>query len=195
MIPDDFHDFFLAAASASGALVGLLFVAISVAEKPAVGAAASVSHQIRASSALTALATPLSMSLIALIPGVNLGWPAIIVGFSGTVFVAAAARRLLGTRDARQAPIRSLSLLLGFLLVMLVNLWNGIELVRTPHSTRALDWIAASLIGSLGVGIGRAWGLVGARQSGLVTSLTDLFGRQPGAPDDRSSPLEGKGEL
>jgi hypothetical protein len=183
VIPAEFHDFFLAAAGASGALVGLLFVAISVAPKPAVGESASVMHQIRASSALTALVTPLILALIALIPDTNLGWPAVVIGFSGTVLVATATRRLLGTAEPRRRQLRSLTLLAGFLVVMVINLWAGIRLIRSPYETGPLDWIAGAMIGSLGIGIDRAWELVGARQSGLTTSITDLLGRQSTKPN------------
>ncbi len=182
MIPAEFHDFFLATAGASGALVGLLFVAISVAPGPAVGEAAPVPHQIRAASALTALVTPLILGLIALIPQANLGWAAVSVGVSGTVFVAAATRRLLGTADPLPVRLRSLTLLIGFLIVMAINLWAGIRLIGSPHATGPVDSIAGAMIGSLGIGISRAWTLVGAQQFGLTSSIVALFGRQRTSP-------------
>jgi hypothetical protein len=73
MVPDDFRDFFVAAAGASGALVGLLFVAISVKPDRVIGAAAQTIHQVRASTALTAPANPLVLALVALIPTANPG--------------------------------------------------------------------------------------------------------------------------
>jgi hypothetical protein len=50
-----------------------LFVAISVKPDRVIGAAAQTIHQVRASTALTALANPLVLALVALIPTANPG--------------------------------------------------------------------------------------------------------------------------
>jgi hypothetical protein len=83
MVPQDFHEFFLGSATVSGALIGLLFVAVSVAPERLVSRTAPAEPQVIAASALTAFTNTLFVSLAALIPGVNVGAVAIAVA-SGT---------------------------------------------------------------------------------------------------------------
>ena len=78
MVPDAFGAFFAASAGVAGALIGLLFVAISVSPRLD-DPAHRVEMDVRAGVAFSALSDTLVISLCALIPGVNLALPAIVV--------------------------------------------------------------------------------------------------------------------
>jgi len=69
MVPDALTNFFIASAGAGAALLGLLFVSISISPEEKITAYALVEKRISASSALLSLTNAFIISLVALIPG------------------------------------------------------------------------------------------------------------------------------
>jgi hypothetical protein len=175
MVPGTFQAFFLGVSGASGALVGLLFVAVSLAPERLVGPDALLSQRLRASTALTALFSPLVLSLIALIPDTNVGWASLVIGATGVLFVAATVRRLIESdRDGRSRR-SSLTILTGFLVVMILQIEAGARLVATPHDSAPMSTVAAAIVASLAIGVNRSWELVGASDSGMTSSFRALL--------------------
>src|SRR5215831_14211300 len=73
VVPADFANFFIASSSAGAALVGLLFVAVSIAPEQMVTSRAPMERQAVAGGAFTALINAFFISLAALIPNINFG--------------------------------------------------------------------------------------------------------------------------
>ncbi len=185
MVPDAFHDFFLGEAGASGALVGLLFVAISVRPDRVIGGQAQVLGQARASAALTALLTPLTLSLLGLFPGADMGIPAIVVGFAGLLFVAATIRRFFSVPKEHRESARGLISLGAFTLDLGIVLGYGIVSLIHPSDIDPINAIAAASVAAMLLGVDQAWALIGGRGRGRFTSLVDLVKGAddvPGAP-------------
>src|SRR5215471_14036161 len=114
VVPESIHDFFLASGSVAGALIGLLFVAISVASgRLAEAVAGAQLHRVRAAGALTAFTNALVVSLLALIPGHKIGPAALAVAAVGLVFVTAALLSLIRLRQVRAGTIHDAVFLLA----------------------------------------------------------------------------------
>ncbi len=89
MVPAGYHDFFGGCATVAGALIGLLFVAISVAPEKLAGDRASADHQVKAGAAFSALVNTLVIALVALLPGDGLGAASIALASTGLASTAA----------------------------------------------------------------------------------------------------------
>jgi hypothetical protein len=153
VVPDSFDAYFTAAASAAGALIGLLFVAISLRPEAVLGANPSSRARALASSSFTGLVNGFFISMAALIPGKNLGVTAIILG----VFSLAATFRL-HRRVGRSATKLAVSTLTTVAFAAEVAV--GIGLVVRPHKTSLVTDIAWITIASLAVALMRAWSLL-----------------------------------
>ncbi|WIE55074.1 hypothetical protein [Curtobacterium sp. MCBD17_003] len=176
MVAAAFTEFFVAEVGAAAALIGLLFVAISVAPERISGPTASLVEQARASSALTCFLLPLTLALL---PGAHLAIPAIVLSFGGLLFVAATLRRYLATPRRRKEPRDGLLGLVGFTAVLGVILAYGIVALVAPTGSSATPAIASATIASILLGVERAWALIGGRPTSRTQVLRDLVQGQP----------------
>lgn len=190
MVPESIHDFFVASGSAAGALIGLLFVALSVsAQGPAQAEAEAQLHRLRAAAALTAFTNALAVSLFALIPGHKIGPAAAAVAVLGLTFVTASLLSLIRLHLVRRDTLRGALLLIALAVTFVIQLIEGIDVIISPGDSGAVNTIAALVVVCFLVGIGRAWELIGGPSIGITREVTALVrGHEPGADDPREEP-------
>ncbi len=174
MVPPDFANFFIASAGAGAALVGLLFVAVSLAPEQMVTRRAPMERQAVTGSAFTALINAFFISLFALIPHFNIGSG--IVPFSSLCLVTSLiqAWHLLRLRKSWQSLLRR-----AFLVVLSVGLYGvelvlGLQLINDPSQVGMVFELLWCVIGAFGIGLTRAWELLGAQRYGLLGWLSPL---------------------
>lgn len=181
MVPDSFTAFFAASAGVTGALIGLLFVAISV------GAEATESERrlefdVRAGRAFSALTDALVVSLFALVPGTNLGSTALVIALVGVASCIALGLMLLRAHGVAHRT-RQLVLLGVQALVFVYQAVIGAQLASDPHDTDALHTLTTLTVVFLLIGMARSWQLIGGRDTGLVSAVAAGI-RQRKAPAD-----------
>jgi hypothetical protein len=177
VVPTGYHEFFSACASVAGALIGLLFVAISVSPVRVTGEQASIPHQVTAATAFSALVNALVIALVGLLPGGDLGATAIVlagVGFSSTAGLAVLLYRT-GQGRIRLGSFVPLAIPLVLYALQLVNA-IGIEV--SPADPRRITSQAVLSIVFFVFAIARAWRLVGVPDSELVRALTEMVRRR-----------------
>jgi len=175
MVPENVHDFFVACASVAGALIGLLFVAISVAaDRLAREEAKAQVHRIRAVAALTAFTNALAVSLFSLIPGQKIGPTAAAAASAGIVFVAAALLLLIRKHQLRRTVLLDVVFLAGLLVTFVVQLVNAAAVLARPANSGAVDTIASMVIICFLIGIARAWELIGGPSIGIRQEVAAL---------------------
>jgi hypothetical protein len=191
VLPPLYDDLFPAIAGCAAALIGLLFVALSVSANR--GKVTRVVQEVRAAAALVAFINALAVSLFGLIPGTNIGYPALALGVVGLLFTAAGARSIFNSWSMFRLHWRQqLGLIALLLLIFGTELVNGIAILANPRSTGPIQTISYAIVASLLVGIARAWELVGDRDTGILASIAVLTGHDRSL-SDQDRPETGNG--
>lgn len=173
MVPTSYYDFFAACATVAGALIGLLFVAVSISPDKMSGAHASTEHQVRAGAAFSALINALIVALIALLPGANLGVATISVAAIGLSSTVALAIVFYRNRQGKIRPGQLLLLVIPHFLYAL-EFANGIALQGPGRHLSDLSNQGGLMVGFFVFAIARAWELVGATGTNLVATVAGL---------------------
>ena len=155
MVPDNLTGYFAAASAAAGALIGLLFVAISLRPELIFGDNADPVSRRLAESAFTGLVNSFFLALIALIPQTNLGYPAVIL--------AVVSLEITTTRHIRRRGGYHFAVLLSTFAIYLIELGLGIAAIILPSNVNLVDLLAYVVVATLSVALSRAWALLSQR--------------------------------
>jgi hypothetical protein len=163
-----YTSFFAGSAGVSGALVGLLFVALSVSPERLKATRESIEHQAIAATAFTALVDALFLSMAGLLPGNGTQTAALVLGLIGLSSTAGLVIRLWQARSDGKLSHRW-----PFLLSGIFACYAAQAAASFITSTTAQSHSQASLFMFIlfAVGIGRSWELLGLRGGGLLDLL------------------------
>jgi len=189
VVPTEFSNFFVASASAGAALLGLLFVAVSIASERTVAVTASIQRRGGSTSVFSAFLNVFFLSLTALIPGINVAPALVIMAFLSltmTIHVTVSLTRdNAGWANARQnAGIVSLSFV-----AYGMELYEGIVLLLNPTAEGAVTVIASLIVGVYFLGIVRSWELIGAQRFGFLSGFSPL---RESSPSERKPSIVAK---
>jgi hypothetical protein len=176
MVPIGYHDFFSGCATVAGALIGLLFVAISVSPEKLAGDTASADHQVKAGAAFSALVNTLVIALVALLPGVSLGTTCVVLASAGLATTAGLIIVLYREHEG-SIQLGQVALLVVLLALYGLQLANGIVLDGSPRDLSRVLGQGGLAIGFFLFAITRAWQLVGAPDTGLLSAVAAMAQR------------------
>ena len=179
-----YTNFFLGSVTVAGALTGLLFVALSVAQGQDTGRG-SVERQAVAATAFTALVDSLWISLVALLPGNGIPTASLLLGVLGLTSTVALIVRLWRSRSREKLSHRW-----PVLLLLIVATY----VAQTVTSFTASDPRgngATFVLVFFAVGIARSWELLGLRGGGLLDFLVTRG--ESAVPRGAAEPADGQG--
>ena len=178
MVPPSFHDFFSGCATIAGALIGLLFVAISVSPEKLTGDTARIDHQVRAGAAFSALVNTMVIALVALLPRASLGEAGLILAAAGLATTAGLIIVLY--REHGKVKRGDATMFLIMLVLYGLQLANSIKLEAAPRDVSRVNDQGLLAIAFFLFGIARAWQLVGAREFNLMATVAAMIHRPGG---------------
>lgn len=176
MIPQDFITFFAASLTADGALIGLLFVAIAIKPEHTFGEAANQERALAANGAFSALVNAFLISMLALIPRINVGWAFIVI--AGLSLLNTIVQAIDKLRRGQQTFNRSVLYTASGLLLYGLEIFYSVHLIQQPYNTDGLYSLIIVLVAIYGVALARAWTLLGAENRSFLRMLIDAITRR-----------------
>ena len=162
-----YADFFEGSATVAGALIGLLFVALSLAPER-LRDNRSIEHLAIAATAFTALVDALFVSLVALQPSSGVDYALVIFGALGLSSTTGLTFRLWRSRHQVHLSNRW-PIFIGIIIcTYAAQLASGlIHDSSVGYNDRAATFVYVMF----GVGIARAWQLLGLKGGGILDEL------------------------
>ena len=176
MVPGGYDAYLAAMATAAAALIGLLFVAVSVRDETIFGPNAMPGGEALAITAFTGLVNSFVVSLLGLIPKVNISEPAVIMAVIGIVAIIRLQRRMHTGRNL---------VVLGVtLLAYAAQFGYGVLLLVHPHDSGQLINLSFIVFVTLIVSLQRAWSLLKGKHlaSARRTAVTGDHDPPPAGP-------------
>ena len=174
MVPPEYGNFLVASTGASAALLGLLFVSISIAPEKVFGTASEPSRRSLALASFTALANAFFISLSGLIPHLNFGDLVVITGLVAISQTLSLVTAISGWRASRNL-LRGVTLFLAAITVYGYEIVMGIQIINQPNNPAAVTVILELLLAVFAIGLARAWELLGAPAGRGVIGDSILF--------------------
>lgn len=169
MIPQALSGLFVAGGGAAAALLGLLFVAVSI--RPERLTAATSAESAIATNTLLALVDAFFVSFGALLPATTCAWVALAIGLVALAGNALLAYTLL-YRELNPRLVRHRSLLVGAAFaIYALQCWFAVRLLLDPGESAPAYGLAHVLLAVFALGIVRAYGLTGVRPVGFAAWL------------------------
>jgi hypothetical protein len=179
MVPGVYDTYLAAMATAAAALIGLLFVAVSVRDDTIFGPNAIPGGEALAITAFTGLVNSFVVSLLGLIPKTNIGEPAVIMA---AISIVAIVRLQRGLHTARNRIVLAITLL-----AYAAQLGFGVLLLVDPHDSDQLIKLSFIVFATLIVSLQRAWSLLKGKHlaSARGTAVTGDHDPPPGSGPGR----------
>ena len=189
MVPEAYHPFFSGCASVAGALIGLLFVAISVAPHKMAGERADVAFQVGAGTAFAALLNTLVVALVALLPGTNLAITSLVLAAVGISSVAGLTVISLVIGDSRH-HLGGLTRLGALLVVFALQMVTAVRLLPDRHEDGPIHSEAGLCLVLFIIASNQAWKLLDAQGTRLFPVLVQLLRRHHSAESEATCELK-----
>ena len=158
--------FFTACAAVAGSLIGLLFVAISLRYEQILGNTARRANRALEGAAFTALTNALLLSLWAILPRTDLGYPATALAVGA---IWSTLKTHYGGLTRRDTSTR---LFIGSLLLYVCELVVGFLLVLHPANSDLVYDLAYVVFGALGAALARSWQLLQPEPAGTSGAVS-----------------------
>jgi hypothetical protein len=164
MVPSEYSAYLATTATAAAALIGLLFVAVSVRDETIFGPDAMPGGEALAITAFVGRVNSFVVSMFGLIPKINIGEPAAIMAVISIASIIRLQRRL---HTSRNLAVQSITLI-----AYVSQLGYGVLFLVRPHDSDQLINLCIIVLVTLIVSLQRAWSLLrGKHLAGARSAL------------------------